>query len=65
MSLCFRDILEQGGSAVDAAIASLFCMGLTDPQSMGIGGGFLMTVYNRSVNRPVQGNVEEVGPTFI
>jgi len=30
----------------DAAIAGLICMGIVHSQSMGIGGGFLMILYN-------------------
>lgn len=41
----FSSILKKDGSAVDAAIAALFCEGIAMPQSMGLGGGFLMTVY--------------------
>ena len=41
-----RDVLADGGGAVDAAIASLFCMGVYHPQSSGIGGGFVMTIFS-------------------
>lgn len=43
----FRDILLKNGSAVEAAIATLLCDGVTCMQNMGIGGGFLMTIYQR------------------
>ncbi|CAH0715406.1 unnamed protein product, partial [Brenthis ino] len=40
-----RHMLSINGSAVDAAIAAMFCNGLLNQQSMGLGGGFFMTVY--------------------
>ncbi|XP_035226663.1 scoloptoxin SSD14-like isoform X2 [Stegodyphus dumicola] len=42
-----KNILEKNGTAVDAALAALFCDGVVNPQSMGFGGGFLMTIYIR------------------
>ena len=38
-----------GGTAMDSVIASLFCNGVYNSQSMGIGGGFLMTYYDAKV----------------
>ncbi|XP_055533059.1 scoloptoxin SSD14-like [Wyeomyia smithii] len=40
-------ILREEGSAADAAIAMMICEEVACPESAGIGGGFLLTLYER------------------
>ncbi|XP_044004823.1 glutathione hydrolase 1 proenzyme-like [Aphidius gifuensis] len=40
--------LNNGGSAVDAAIATMICNNLVHPHLAGYGGGFFMTIYDKA-----------------
>uniref|UniRef100_A0A1I7U5Y7 Gamma-glutamyltranspeptidase 1 n=1 Tax=Caenorhabditis tropicalis TaxID=1561998 RepID=A0A1I7U5Y7_9PELO len=57
-----RNILLRGGNAVDSAIAALFCIGVMDTHSAGIGGGHFMTIYNASTKECTVIDAREVAP---
>ncbi|GLG96422.1 gamma-glutamyltranspeptidase 1-like isoform X2 [Gryllus bimaculatus] len=57
-----RDILARNGSVVDAAVATLLCNGVVNCQSMGLGGGFLMTLYLHEQRKVITLNARERAP---
>ncbi|KOB69596.1 putative gamma glutamyl transpeptidase [Operophtera brumata] len=59
---CFRKILLSNGSGVDAAIAAMFCNGVLNQQSMGLGGGFFMTVYIKAEEKAYTVIARETAP---
>ncbi|MGE6920090.1 gamma-glutamyltransferase [Achromobacter kerstersii] len=46
-----EEMLRQGGSVVDAAIATQLVLNLVEPQSSGIGGGAFMVLYSAKTGR--------------
>ncbi|MEZ5961019.1 MAG: gamma-glutamyltransferase [Hyphomonadaceae bacterium] len=56
------EILNAGGSAVDAAIAAELVLGLVEPQSSGIGGGGFLLFYDAESERISGYDGREVAP---
>jgi len=40
-----KDVMLRGGNSFDSAIATMYCNSVINSQSMGLGGGFIMTIY--------------------
>lgn len=58
-------ILQQGGNAVDAAVAVGFALAVTLPQAGNLGGGGFMLVYDNIEKRTVAIDFREVAPADI
>ncbi|KZE37886.1 gamma-glutamyltransferase [Bhargavaea cecembensis] len=55
-------IIEQGGNAVDAAIAVSFVLGVAEPYGSGIGGGGTMLIHPNNGEDPVVYDYRETAP---
>ncbi|MDD9798702.1 MAG: gamma-glutamyltransferase [Alphaproteobacteria bacterium] len=60
-----RDILAQGGSAMDAAIAIQSVLGLVEPQSSGLAGGGFMLHYEAAKDELTSWDGREIAPAAI
>jgi gamma-glutamyltranspeptidase/glutathione hydrolase len=57
------EVLQRGGSAVDAAVAVQMVLGLVEPQSSGLGGGAFMTYYDARTHKVTAYDGREVAPS--
>lgn len=55
-------ILKDGGSAIDAAVAAQLVLGLTEPQSSGLGGGGFALYYDKQKNTFTSWDGRETAP---
>ena len=56
------DVLAQGGSAVDAAIAAQMVLTLVEPQSSGIGGGAFLMAFDKKTKQTIAWDGRETAP---
>jgi gamma-glutamyltranspeptidase/glutathione hydrolase len=59
-----RAVLQRGGNAIDAAVATVFALGVARPQSCGIGGGGFL-LYRSRTGAPAALDFRETAPAAI
>jgi len=59
------EVLAKGGNAFDAAIAVASTLSIVEPESSGIGGGFMATMYIASDKRTVFIDARETAPAAV
>ncbi|MFN5100154.1 MAG: gamma-glutamyltransferase, partial [Burkholderiaceae bacterium] len=60
-----RQMLREGGSAVDAAIAMQMVLALVEPQSSGIGGGAFLVHYDATTRKVTTYDGRETAPAGV
>ncbi|GLQ88850.1 gamma-glutamyltransferase [Dyella flagellata] len=59
------EVLAKGGNAFDAAVAVASTLSVVEPESSGIGGGFMATMYVASSKRTVFIDARETAPAAV
>ena len=57
-------ILQQGGNAVDSAVATILCLGVANPASSGLGGGAFILIHSDKEHHKTKMNGSEKQPSF-
>lgn len=57
-------ILEKGGNAIDAAIATAYAIGVVEPYTSGLGGGGFMLIHSAETGEDVFIDFREVAPSL-